>query len=199
MQNYRPEEAQAPEAKAVLRFWFGEPPQYGTALKRWFAKDPEFDAQVRSLFEPLHERLAAGGNMQWIGQRGDCLAYIIALDQFPRNIFRDTARAFASDALALRAARNAVAAGFDRDLLAVERLFIYLPFQHSEALEDQLRSCALYEPLLSFPETADVYRYALAHRDIVKRFGRFPHRNAALARDSTPEEIAFLKESGSSF
>ena len=199
MQNYRPEEAQAPEARAVLRFWFGEPPQYGTALKRWFAKDTDFDAQVRSLFQPLHERLAAGGNMEWVGRRADCLAYIIALDQFPRNIFRGTARAFASDALALRAARNAVAAGFDRELLAVERLFMYLPFEHSEALEDQLRSCTLYESLASFAETADVYPYALAHRAIVERFGRFPHRNAALARDSTPEEVAFLKEPGSSF
>ena len=137
--------------------------------------------------------------MEWIGHRADCLAYIIVLDQFPRNIFRGTARAFASDALALRAAHNAVAAGFDRELLAVERLFAYLPFEHSEALEDQRTSCALHEPLASFPETADVYRYALAHRAIVERFGRFPHRNAALARDSTPEEIAFLTEPGSSF
>ena len=121
------------------------------------------------------------------------------LDQFPRNMFRGSARAFATDSLALEAARHTLARGYDRGMLPVERMFAYLPFEHSEALEDQLRACQLTAPLAAFPETDDVYRYALRHRDIVQRFGRFPHRNAILGRASTPEETAFLREPGSGF
>ncbi len=187
------------DAREVLRFWFGVPPEYGSALKRWFEKDPAFDSRVRKQFLALHERLAAGGSADWLARRAECLAYIVVLDQFPRQMFRGEARAFAADALALRAARHATALAYDGAMLPVERLFIYLPFEHSEELEDQLRSCELNEPLAAFAETSDVYRYALRHRDIVQRFGRFPHRNAALGRPSTPEEISFLKEPGSSF
>ena len=199
MEHYLPGEAQKAEASAVLRFWFREPPEYGTRLKRWFEKDPALDACVRKLFLPLVERLAGGGNENWLQRRAECLAYIIVLDQFPRHIFRGASRAFAADPLALRAARHAVTREFDRALLPVERLFAYLPFQHSEALADQLKGCELAAPLAAFIETGDVYRYALAHHDIVQRFGRFPHRNAALGRASTPEELSFLKEPGSSF
>jgi uncharacterized protein (DUF924 family) len=123
----------------------------------------------------------------------------VVLDQFPRNMFRGTARAFATDALALEAARHAVASGYDRAMLPVERLFVYLPFEHAEALADQETACELMAPLDRFPETADVGRYAIAHRDVIRRFGRFPHRNAALGRASTPDEIEFLKGPGSSF
>jgi uncharacterized protein (DUF924 family) len=199
MANYLPDEALEPDAREVLCFWFGEPPEYGTRLKRWFEKDPVFDSQVRKGFQQLYERLAAGGSEDWLARRADCLAYIVVLDQFPRQMFRGAARAFAADLLALRAARHAMARAYDRAMLPVERLFIYLPFEHSEAPEDQLRSCELTQPLAAFAETSDVYRYALRHRDIVQRFGRFPHRNAALGRASTPEEISFLKEPGSSF
>jgi len=194
VQSYLPEGALAAEARAVLRFWFGEPPVYGTPLKRWFEKDPAFDARVRATFLPLYERLAAGGDRDWLQRRADCLAYIVVLDQLPRNMFRDKARAFATDPLALVAAMHAVGSGYDRGLLAVERQFVYLPFEHSEALADQERACELMRPL-----GEDLYDWALRHKRIIERFGRFPHRNAALGRASTPEELEFLKQPGSSF
>jgi uncharacterized protein (DUF924 family) len=114
-------------------------------------------------------------------------------------MFRGTPRAFATDRLALQAARHAVGRGYDQGLLPVERLFIYLPFEHSEALEDQERACELCRPLAAFPETDDAFRYAVAHRDIIARFGRFPHRNAIFGRASTPEELEFLRQPGSGF
>ena len=186
-----------PIYREVLDFWFGAP--RGARLKRWFEKDAAFDAQVRGRFLPLHEEIASGAHAQWLQEAESCLARIVVLDQFPRNMFRGTPRAFATDALALDAARHALAARYDRDRLPVEKMFFYLPFEHSESLEDQERACELCRPLEAFPQTHDAYRYALAHRDIVARFGRFPHRNAILGRESTPEEIAFLKQPGSSF
>ena len=194
MQSYLPDEARDAEATAVLRFWFGEPPEHGASRKRWFEKDPAFDAQVRAAFLPLYERLAAGGGLEWLERAADSLAYIVVLDQFPRNMFRGAARAFAADPLALAAAKRVVASDHDRDLLAVERQFIYLPFEHSESLADQVRACELMRPL-----GEDLYDWALRHKRIVERFGRFPHRNAALGRASTPEEIEFLKQPGSGF
>ncbi|MFL6567331.1 MAG: DUF924 family protein [Burkholderiales bacterium] len=190
---------QQSSAAEVLLFWFGTPPERGKAHKRWFVKDEAFDREVRERFLPLYEEAAAGKLAQLKESAGDCLARIVVLDQFPRNMFRGTARAFATDAFALEAARHAVAQGFDRALLPVERLFVYLPFEHSEALADQDRSCELTQALEAYPETNDVYRYALLHRDIIRRFGRFPHRNAILGRASTPEELEFLKGPGSSF
>jgi uncharacterized protein (DUF924 family) len=191
--------ARDPAAAQILRFWFGEGAEYGARLKRWFEKQAAFDASCRSLFLPTYERLLAGGAEEWLEVRADCVARIVALDQFPRNIFRGAPSAFAGDGLALHAARLAVERGYDVGLLPVERLFVYLPFEHSESLSDQLTACALTEPLAAFPETEDAHRYAVAHRVIVERFGRFPHRNAILGRTSTAEEIAFLKEPGSSF
>jgi uncharacterized protein (DUF924 family) len=184
-------------APHVLSFWFGEGPDYGKVHKRWFEKDPAFDAEVRRRFSQVHEQQIL--SREWLDHPGDCLARIIVLDQFPRHIHRGSARSFSSDALALEAAKHLVAKGWDRDLLPVERMFAYLPFQHSEALEEQDRACELCEALKAFPETADAYRYALAHRDIIRRFGRFPHRNALLGRASAAEEIEFLKQPGSSF
>jgi uncharacterized protein (DUF924 family) len=184
-------------APEILQFWFGEGAEHGKVHKRWFEKDPAFDAEVRRRFLQLHKQL--GQNREWLDDPRKCLARIIALDQFPRHIYRGSARAFSTDALALEAAKHLVAKGWDRDMLPVERMFAYLPFQHSESLEDQERALELYQPLKAFPETADTDRYAIAHRDIIRRFGRFPHRNAALGRSSTPEEIEFLKQPGSSF
>ncbi|HUQ76384.1 MAG TPA: DUF924 family protein [Burkholderiales bacterium] len=189
MTNYR--------ADDVLAFWFGAGADYGKPRKRWFEKDAAFDTEVTRLFLGLYETLAGG--QEWLDAPKPCLARIIVLDQFPRQMFRGNARAFAADALALDAARLAVDLGYERDFLPAERLFVYLPFEHSEALADQLRGCELTQPLAAFPETADVYRYAVAHRDIIARFGRFPHRNAALGRASTPQEIEFLRQPGSSF
>ena len=186
-------------ALEVLHFWFGKGPEYGQRHKRWFEKSSAFDAEVTERFGALHDEMLAGKHRDWLEEPRSCLARIIALDQFPRHIHRGTARAFSSDALALEAARHLVDNGWDRALLPVERVFAYLPFEHSESLEDQDRACILCEALLAFPEVADTHRYALAHRDIVRRFGRFPHRNAALGRASTPDEIEFLKQPGSGF
>jgi len=184
-------------ADDVLAFWFGSGADYGKRHKRWFEKNAAFDAEVTRHFLGLYETLV--GNRDWLDAARPCLARIIVLDQFPRHMFRGNARAFAADPLALEAARIAVDRGYDRDYSPLERLFAYLPFEHSESLADQLRACEVTEPLAAFPETEDVYRYAIAHRDIIQRFGRFPHRNAILGRVSTPEEVEFLKQPGSSF
>src|SRR5919109_3792969 len=177
------------QAKQVLDFWFGEGADYGKRHSRWFKKDPGFDGQIRARFLPLYEELAAGNQRHWLDHAPGCLARIIVLDQFARNMFRSSPRAFAADGLALEAARHAVERGYDRGMLPVERMFAYLPFEHSESLEDQLKACTLTAPLDAFPETSDAYRYAVRHREIVERFGRFPHRNAILGRGSTPEEL----------
>ena len=176
--------------REVLEFWFGRPA--GAPQKRWFEKNAAFDAEVRERFLPLYEHLAAG--LQWLDAAKPCLARIVVLDQFPRNMFRGAPRAFATDVLALAAAKHAVAAGFDRDMLPVERQFIYLPFEHSESLADQERACELMRPL-----GEEAYDWALRHKHVIERFGRFPHRNAILGRRSTAEEIEFLRQPGSSF
>ena len=186
-------------APGLLGFWFGEGAEQGKVHKRWFEKNPAFDALVTKQFQTLHQEMLDGKYRHWLDHPRDCLARIIVLDQFPRHIYRGSARAFLTDALALEAAKHLVAQNGDRGLLPVERMFAYLPFQHSEAPADQQRACELCEALEAFPETADAYRYALAHREIIGRFGRFPHRNAMLGRESTAEEIEFLKQPGSSF
>lgn len=183
----------------MLRFWFGEGAEHGRAHQRWFEKDPAFDALVTKRYRRLLHEMLEGKHREWLDDPRSCLARIIVLDQFPRHIWRGAARAFSADALARDAAKHLVGQGWDRGMLPVERMFAYLPFQHSESLEDQERACTLCEPLKAFPETADAHRYALAHRGIVRRFGRFPHRNAALGRTSAPEELEFLKLPGSSF
>ena len=189
MANYR--------ADDVLAFWFGSGADYGKRHKRWFEKDAAFDTEVARRYRGLYDELAR--NLTWLDSARECLARIVVLDQFPRQMFRGTARAFAADPLALQAAQLAVERGYDRALLPVERLFLYLPFEHSESLADQVHACELCAPLAGFAETDDVYRYALAHRSIIERFGRFPHRNSILGRESTPQEIEFLKQPGSSF
>src|SRR5260221_4684430 len=177
-------------ADEVLRFWFGEGAERGKAPKSWFEKNATFDAEVRGAFLPLYEQLAGGDD--WLSRPDDCLARIVVLDQFPRIMFRGSPRAFATDPLALAAAKHAVAKGYDRDLLAVEKQFVYLPFEHSESLADQERACELMKPLGD-----DLYDWALRHQRIIERFGRFPHRNEILGRASTPEEIEFLRQPGS--
>ena len=186
-------------APEILRFWFGAGADYGKAHKRWFEKDLTFDALVTKRYQKLHREMLDGGCREWLQTPRACLARIIVLDQFPRHVYRGSAGAFSSDPLALEAAKHLISQGWDRDMLPVERMFVYLPFEHSESLADQERACALCKPLAAFPETATVHRYALAHRDIIARFGRFPHRNAALGRPSTPEETEFLRQPGSAF
>ena len=182
-------------AAEVLGFWFAREGRD----KRWFQKDDRFDAEVRRRFFALHADAAAGRLEAWKDSARECLALILVLDQFPRNMFRGSAQAFSTDAMALAAARWAVERGYDRGLAAVERLFLYLPFEHSESLTAQDEACRLMQELDAFTETDDAYAYALRHRDVIRRFGRFPHRNAALGRPSTPEELEFLATPGSGF
>lgn len=174
----------------VLRFWFEETPS-----QLWFQADPGLDARIRKQFAALHARLSAEPPLDDPVTANGSLAAIVVFDQFSRNMFRGTRAAFASDQLGLSQARRAVAAGVDRSLDSDGRLFLYLPFEHSEDLADQELSVTLIGTL-GDPEKT---RYAIAHRDIIKRFGRFPHRNGALGRLSTAEEQAFLLERGSSF
>jgi uncharacterized protein (DUF924 family) len=188
--------------EAVLDFWFGPPDDPGHRLPRpaWFRKDPAFDQQVRERFGPTIEAALAGRLGAWASEPLPALAQVIVLDQFTRNAFRDTARAFAGDERALAAAQAMVDAGQDRSLSGVQRQFVYMPFEHAEDRAAQEQALRLFARLgEDEPALADLLRWAQAHHDIVARFGRFPHRNALLGRTSTPEEEAFLKTPGSSF
>lgn len=189
------------EAREVLAFWFGEPgtPGHGRPRAEWFRKDPAFDGEIRRRFLALHASAALGERDGWRDDPGSLLALVVVLDQFSRNLYRDDPRAFSQDAAALDGAKLMVGRGWDEARLPVERQFCYLPFEHAEDLAMQDRSVALFSALEDHPETKGLTEWAEKHRAIVRRFGRFPHRNAALGRDSTPEEIAFLREPGSSF
>ncbi|MEO7709504.1 MAG: DUF924 family protein [Caldimonas sp.] len=190
------------DAEAVLDFWFGAPTSSGYGRKRpeWFRKDPAFDASIRDRFGPLIERALRGELEDWSGTPRGALAQVIVLDQFTRNVFRDTPRAFAGDARALQAARAMAGSRQDGALPPLERAFAYLPFEHAEGLEMQQESVRLYTRLAALdPGHASGLDYAERHRVIIDRFGRFPHRNAILGRRSTPEEIEFLKTPGSGF
>lgn len=169
----------------VVTFWREAGPD------RWFRRDPAFDAAFERRFFATHELAAAGALALWGDDPEGTLALIILLDQFPRNAFRETPRMYATDDHALAIASRAVARGFDAEIDATLRLFFYLPFMHSENLDDQDRSVELNRKLGG----ASV-EHALEHRNIIQRFGRFPHRNAILGRPSTPEELAFLEGGG---
>ncbi|MEP6702640.1 MAG: DUF924 family protein [Betaproteobacteria bacterium] len=187
--------------QAVLDFWFLPPgdPQHGQSRVEWFRKDPAFDAAILRQFAPLLEQALTGGLREWDAELRGALARIIVLDQFTRNAFRDTPRAFAGDALAQAAALTIIESGADRLLAPRERMFAYLPFEHAENREWQERSVGLFSALAKDAGLDDLLDFPMRHRDIVARFGRFPHRNRILERDSTPEEIEFLKLPGSGF
>lgn len=176
----------------ALEFWFAPGRRHS-----WFQVSEAFDAQVRAALGPAHEAAAAGSLDSWRGSAHGCLALCVLLDQVPRNLFRGTPRAFATDAEARAVADHAVEHGFD---LAFDdkdrRMFVYLPFEHSEDPADQDRCVALVRERIG---DAEYLKYAERHREVIARFGRFPHRNAILGRPSTPEEIAFLAEPFSSF
>ena len=174
----------------VIRFWLQETPSEAR-----FKRNDALDAEITRRFRDLYERVSVAPPAEAQTSPQVALATVILFDQFPRNMFRGSPRAFAADEQALVTARAAVDAGLDRALDKDGRLFLYLPFEHSESLADQERSVALIATL-GDPE---LDRYAIAHRDIIQRFGRFPHRNAVLGRVSTAEEIEFLREPGSSF
>jgi uncharacterized protein (DUF924 family) len=189
------------EAQGVLDLWFGPAtdPDYRACREQWFRVDAGFDRAMCDHCAALHDEAAQGRLDGWAATAHGSLALLILLDQVPRNIFRGTPRAYATDPQARARAHAAIAAGFDRALPPVHRWFIYLPFEHSEALDDQDRSVALFESLPAHPELEAALRSAHRHREIIARFGRFPHRNAILGRPTTPEEAAFLKEPDSSF
>lgn len=194
---------------AVLQFWFGELDADGCAdaahAERWWKKDQAFDEELRARFGALHAAVAAGRHDDWLDAPRSRLAYVIVLDQFSRNMFRETPRMYAYDSRALSAARRGVQGEADRSLRHDERIFLYMPFQHSESLADQELAVQLFELLTEnlsgehLKRALDNVTYAERHRDIVKRFGCFPHRNAILSRATTPEEAEFLTQPDSSF
>jgi len=174
----------------IVRFWFEE-----LLPKDWFRKDEAVDGTIASRFGATYHELRSGVPASWLDKPEGFLAAILVLDQFPRNMFREEARAFATDQPALALAKRAIAEGAAAKLSPNQRSFIYVPFQHSEDKADQARSVALFT-VLGQPLGLD---FALRHQAIIDRFGRFPHRNAVLGRASTEEEQAFLAEPGSSF
>jgi uncharacterized protein (DUF924 family) len=193
---------QDPRIQDVVDFWFTTPgePDYNRTRTVWFKKDDAFDRAIRGRFGTLIDEALAGGLAGWPATRDGALAYIVVLDQFTRNVHRGTPASFAGDARALAAARALVASGADRTLSGARRLFVYLPFEHAEDLATQEESLRLFRGLIQDePPLADLLTWAERHHAVVARFGRFPHRNAILGRESTPEEEAFLREPGSSF
>jgi uncharacterized protein (DUF924 family) len=174
----------------VLRFWFEE-----ATPEQWFKKDEAFDQRLRDRFQEIQEQVAALPVEACLASRDVALAAVIACDQFPRNMFRGTPRAFATDAKGLVLAAAVLERGWDAGMTENQRLFLYLPFEHAEDAAAQARCVALMSGLAD----ADLVRWARAHQAVIDRFGRFPHRNEILGRSSTPEELEFLKQPGSSF
>jgi uncharacterized protein (DUF924 family) len=174
----------------ILHFWFDE-----LSRKDWFRKDEALDSTIASRFGAIYNELRAGVPAAWLDTAEGYLAAVLVLDQFPRNMFRGDPRAFATDEAGLDLAKRAIAEGLDEKLTRDQRVFLYMPFQHSEDRDDQARGIALYA-MLGKPSNLD---FALRHQAVVDRFDRFPHRNVILGRTSTAEEQAFLGEPGSSF
>lgn len=174
----------------IVAFWTQAGP------KAWFAKSDAFDAQVGERFDAAHHAAARGEHADWSRTAEGALALLLLLDQFPRNLYRGSAHAFATDPLAKSVAEAAVAKGFDKQVEPRLRPFFYLPFEHSEALADQDRALALFEAAAAETGDQDGLKWAILHRDIIVRFGRFPHRNACLGRVTRPDEQAFLDEGG---
>lgn len=184
-------------ADDILRFWFADGPDvYRTC---WFRRSDAYDAEIRDRFAAAQQQAHDGALDAWAATPDGTLALAILLDQFPRNLFRGEARAFASDPAARALAAEAVGRGDDFSLSPVQRIFLYLPFEHGEAMQHQDRSVALFEGLRDVPSMAApgaAIDYAWRHRAVIRTFGRFPHRNAALGRDSTAAEKAWLGAGG---
>jgi uncharacterized protein (DUF924 family) len=171
----------------ILDFWFGELSQEDR-----FSGEPEIDDKIRQRFGALYEELKSGLDVESVNDADTALAAIIAFDQFPRNIFRRTAAAFATDDLALGVARRALEKGFDAGMDDERRQFLYMPYMHSEVSADQERCVDLFRTLSG----DEGLKYAIEHREVIERFGRFPHRNRALGRESTADEMEYLREEG---
>ena len=184
-----------PRVDDILQFWFGPGNQPREDRRVWFVADPGFDKMCADEFLQDYQRAAAGQLDDWKSEPLGMLALILLLDQFPRNLFRGSARAFATDAVACANAREAIAKRFDLTLEPIERSFIYMPFMHAENLEDQDESVRLFRSLTDHASDRNSnLGYAEHHREVIRRFGRFPHRNAILARPSTPAEEEFLAD-----
>ena len=194
----------------IHEYWFGSALQDAAVTARerarlWWSKSPELDNEIRRRFESCVIKAGSGDLDHWASNPQDRLALILLTDQFPRSIYRDSAKAFAFDNKALSLARDGVDLGFDNALRSLEKVFFYLPLEHSELLADQQRSVSLFQKLVDEassdqkPTFAEYFDFAVRHRDIISRFGRFPHRNEALGRISTPEELSFLQQPGSGF
>jgi uncharacterized protein (DUF924 family) len=178
------------QVKAIFSFWFSK-----NSSKYWFSKSDQFDADITKNFADLYEDAVCGQLDKWKEKPRSALALVILLDQFPRNMFRNSAKAFFTDGKALSIAKYAVEKGYDKKLSDDEKKFLYLPFMHSESLVDQKTSLQLFRELGQY----NSYDYAIRHHDIIAEFGRYPHRNKVLKRKSTAKEVKFLKKPDSSF
>lgn len=197
------------DPNAVLKFWFGD--DIGSAAgvaarnRQWFRRDNYFDEEIRQRFGALPAQGASGGLAHWRDSPRSCLALVLALDQFPRNLYRNFRQAFDYDALALEVALSAIDRGFDARLAPIEAVFLYLPLEHAEDISAQTRCVALFEALLGGADESmraqfeSFLNFAVRHHEIIERFGRFPHRNAVLGRPSSDAEIAYLKAGGETF
>jgi len=197
--------------ESILTFWFGDlkdgemPTE--EKMKMWWAKDEATDEYIKTNFESQLLLAKEGGLQEWKDSPEGTLAFIILLDQFSRNIYRGTPSAFSQDSIALETAARGIEKGFDKDLHPAQRVFFYMPYMHSEDIHIQEKSLQLFrgleEEFKTFPKLSPTVsenrKYAEAHHDIIKRFGRYPHRNEILGRESTAEELEFLKQPGSSF
>ncbi|HLY45258.1 MAG TPA: DUF924 family protein [Stellaceae bacterium] len=183
-------------AASLIDFWFGPPgdPEREAHRPIWFKSTPEHDERLRNLFLADYERAEAGALTAWEQAPYSALALLLLLDQLPRNLFRDTPRAYATDAMARAAADRALARGFEAAVPPVWRLFFYMPFHHSEELADQRRAVELFATLPERDHRGALGRYGMRYVEVIERFGRFPHRNAILGRPSSAEEEAFLAE-----
>jgi len=193
--------AERARAQQVLDFWFGGPDgsEAGTVRRQWFAKDDDFDLSIARRFGALLDEAIDGACDDWGHDPDSAPALVVVLDQFTRNVHRDTPRMFAGDARALDVAHRIVEKRWDERYDPLLRWFCYMPFEHSESLDDQNESLRLFGQLRDDPLTAGAWYWAVRHHEIIERFGRFPHRNGILGRVSTPEELEFLKEPNSSF
>jgi uncharacterized protein (DUF924 family) len=184
----------------ILDYWFGDGSDTARRHRElWFAGSRRVDAEVAALFLGDVERAERGELEHWQADARSCLALVVVLDQFPLMIFRNEARGYRDGELALPVARHMHAKGFDQGLSPPEKLFAWLPFEHSEELADQDLAVELFATLRDAPGMASAYEFALKHREVIQRFGRFPHRNRALGRASTPEETAYLRQPGAGF
>lgn len=189
------------EWRDVYDFWFGAPGSdgHGDVRDFWFASTPDIDREIKERFLDRYLRAAAGDFEDWKSDARGWVALIVLLDQVPRNVFRGNPQSFAADPVALASAKQLEASPLHEELITVEKLFAYLPFEHSENIHDQTKSVALFEAIDHHEQKAEWIEFAVLHRDIVAKFGRFPHRNAILGRKSTPEEKAWLESSDQRF